>query len=139
MKCTCLYSINLYNWRRVSSTSASAFFRLRSLPACTPLPPALASHLDSPFAWTHLTPGLGSRLHLPFAWTRLPTRAHGSAFISARISPQVKSTTISRRHFSAHSSTSCMRHHRRRSSTHSEASSRRRNTLKRRISAHKSA
>ena len=156
MKCTGLYSSNLYTWRRVSSTSASAFFRLRSLLACTRLPPALASRLESPFAWTHLTPGLASRLDSPPTWTHLTPAlashlrspsdtgawicvqpiifAHENA--SRRKSKAQQSVM---RHFSAHSSTSCMRHPRPRSSTHSEASLRRRHPLKHRISAHKLA
>ncbi len=140
MKCTGLYSINLYTWRRVSYISASAFFRLRSLPACTRLPPALASHLDSlpactrlppalafrldsPPTCARLSPGLGIlspaltfRLDSPHAWTRLPPGL-GSLHVrmDLRSSPHAsrrkpKAQQSVKRHFSAHSSTSCMRH-----------------------------
>ena len=140
----------------MSSTGISGFFRMRSHPDRTRLFPALGSRVHSPPSRTRHPAALANQQNPAFTCTRLPTGAHGSAFnpssphMKTHLTASQKAQHSLRRHFSAHSSTSCMRHPRRRSSnlfeaslrrssTHFEASLRRQQPLKRRISAQKFA
>ena len=130
---------NLSSWRRVSSTSASEFFHLRSPLDRTRLFPALGSRLHSPPSSTRNPAALGSQLHSPpvrCSWICVQPIISTHENASHR---KPKAQQSMRRHFFAQSSMSCMQQSRRRSFTHFEASLRGRQPLKRRISAHKFA